>query len=357
MDAIAFLDSDQLPTTRSGDFWDFLNALFDDYCRKINTVQKIGFIEGVIRREYQRAKPLCDAILATINHKRRGDDTEAYRVLSAALKALGPHLDLLMPKRDMSEYINPLYRFRISGPNPYQRGGLFHIPFELRNLVSPMRYSVASLPSLYLGGSTHVCWRELGEPKLETISVSRFYAIPNSNLRILNFGIRLPLLAAYVNAKPQDFSAPNTPGSSLIAGHVGCWPLIAACAIRVPDRNKPEREEYIIPQMVLRWITESHQFDGIRYFSTHYPEFPDDPKTFMNYVFPVQTSAASGYCTKLSGLFELTSPITWSAAKVLPRASVYRPRYKKDMVLITTLEEEFGRVEDGLLGLPTNSVI
>ena len=95
-----------------------------------------------------------------------------------------------------------------------------------------------------------------------------------------------------------------------------------------------------------------HCHHGIRYFSTHYSEYPDDPKTYMNYVFPARTNPTAGYCTDLCELFELTDPVSWPQAKAAPAAGVKRPRYKTREILDDALEAEFGRAEDGLLSLP-----
>ena len=90
-----------------------------------------------------------------------------------------------------------------------------------------------------------------------------------TGLRVLNFGRRLPLLAAWVHTSPSEFLGP-TNSSAVIAAQVACWPLMAACSVRVPDQSRPERPEYFVPQLVLEWITRTHAFHGIRYFSTHY---------------------------------------------------------------------------------------
>lgn len=142
--------------------------------------------------------------------------------------------------------------------------------------IKEMRYSVPGLPCLYLGGSTHVCWRELGEPDFDTISVARYFATRNTDLHVLNFGHRLPLFASWVKKEPNRLVTRGRP-TAIIAAHVTCWPLIAICAIRVPDRSIPGRPEYAIPQLVLKWITTTRQFHGVRYFSTQYQEYEATP--------------------------------------------------------------------------------
>lgn len=359
MDAIDFLNSDEgdLPKTRIGSYPNFLKEILDAYRFKLSRVSPITFVDKVVAAELKRVEENSAAVRDVISLCVRGKRSEAYSRLDNALHSLGAHLHALMPKADMSQFINPMYRFRSAGTSRFLPGDLFHIPFELRDKVKEMRYSVAKLPCLYLGGSTQVCWKELGEPDLASISVSRFQAAKNSNLRILNFGHRLPLFAAWIASQPNDFSGPEKSGPAIVAANVACWPWLAACSVRVPDRLATERPEYLAPQLVLEWITKTHEFDGIRYFSTHYSDYPDDPKTYMNYVFPAKsTSGTTGYCPELCSKFELTEPCSWAHAKAIISSGARRPRYKKRGDPELALEAEFGGAEDGLLSLPVSKL-
>lgn len=357
MNAIDFLNSDaaDLPKTRHGDYHVFVSDLFEDYKNHLGRVTVSSFIDRMVRSEFSLVNDLSKSILQIINLLLSGDQTTAYVQLDTLLNGLGARLRALMPSGDMSHFINPVYRLRGSGKRPFTAGELFHIPFYLKRKVGPMRYSSAGLPCLYLGGSTHVCWRELGEPALSSVSVSRFQAVPGTNLRVLNFGHRLPLLASYVANVPQDFGGP-TNACAFVKAQVACWPLVAACSIRVPDRTASERPEYLLPQLVLEWLIRTHRFHGIRYFSTHYTEYPDDPKTYMNYVFPAVTTPSVGYCPELCRLFELSDPICWDQAKGLSKTVSKRPRYKTREVIDAALEAEFGATEDRLATLPTRTL-
>jgi hypothetical protein len=357
MDPIEFLNSDivDLPKTRNHDLVPFVDRMLDDYGTQIQRVANRSLLARVITSRLPRVETTISLLREAVRRAVDGDRDRAYSCLDEALVGLGPHFDVLCPSGDMSLQINPMYRFRTTGAEPFDRGGLFHIPFQLRHIVGQMRYSVAGLPCLYLGGSTYVCWRELGEPALNTVTVSRFAARPDTNLRVLNFGRRMPVLAAWVYTEPQHFGSLSRE-SAVVAANVACWPLVAVCSIRVPDRRRPERPEYLIPQLLLEWITRTRAFHGIRYFSTHYSEYHDDPKTYMNYVFPARTDAAHGHCTDLAHLFQLTEPRTWPDARELPASQESRPRYKLRGQLIGHLEDEFGRAEDGLLSLPFGTV-
>lgn len=353
MDPIDFLNDDisDLPKTRSGDFVSFIDDLYKKYIAHVKGVDQSSVLGKIIATRLSRVIATCNLLMSALQKVVGGDRTAAYADLDLALTGLGPHFNMLCPRGDMSAFVNPMYRFRTRGADPWQRHQIFHIPFESLNFIKEQRYSYARLPCLYLGGSTHVCWRELGEPNLDTIAVSHYSANARTSLRVLNFGHRLPLLAAWVYNEPQFFQG-LTREASVIAAHVACWPIVAICSIRVPDRSKPERPEYLIPQLVLEWITATREFHGIRYFSTHYDEYADDPKTYLNYVFPAQTTPAEGLCSVLAGLFQLTEPKTWAEARALPPAGKKRPIYKLNGSILQDLEDEYGRAEDGILGLP-----
>jgi hypothetical protein len=356
MDAVEFLAGTvaDLPKTRSETYQSLMDRLFCEYQAEIRRISTTHSLEAAICRQVSKIEPLSDALREVIALLVADDRDAAYSRLDAALSAMRAHLSMLMPRGDTSRLLDPMYRFRTDPPNPCSKGDVFHIPFEYRNKVKPMRYSVAGLPSLYLGGSTHVCQRELGQD-LNTIAVSRFHAVQDSGLRVMNFGFRPRMLGSYVKGMPHLFEG-DTDETMMILGNVACWPLIAACSVRVPDRNAPDRPEYLVPQLVLEWVANTHDFHGIRYFSTHYSEYPENPKTYMNYVFPSRSIAASGYCADLCRFFELTDPISWAEAKAANSARVGRPLYKMRGVLDADLEAEFGRAEDGLLGLPVGSL-
>lgn len=347
-----------LPKTRSGDFVAFMDNLFQRYIEHVKAVNQKTVLGRVIATRLSTIQGACTALMQSLQNVVAGNRTPAYADLDMALNILGPHFNALCPSGDMSVFVNPMYRFRSLDANKtFERKDLFHIPFQLKNIIKEMRYSVGGLPCLYLGGSTHVCWKELGQPDINTISVSRYAAVPNTNLRVLNFGHRMPVLAAYARTEPNRFLTANSE-NAFMAAQVACWPLVAICSIRVPDRSKPEQPEYLMPQLVLEWITQTRAFHGVRFFSTHYEEYMDNPKTYMNYVFPASAIAPQNYCANLQSLFELTEPKTWAQAKALPisLAGISRPIYNIHGVVDGGLEADFGLAEDGLLTLPLDIV-
>ena len=100
-----------------------------------------------------------------------------------------------------------------------------------------------------------------------------------------------------------------------ISSYIIYWPLIAACSIRVEDRSGSFFPQYIVPQLLLQWVSKENKVDGIRYFSTRALE--SDWYANVNYVFPSREIKHSGRCPFLAKRFRLTSPVPWEVLERL----------------------------------------
>jgi len=207
---------------------------------------------------------------------------------------------------------------------------MFHIPFELRDRVGTQRYSFPGLPCLYVGQSLYVCWEELGRPDLHALWVSKVVVAPEHSIRVLDLGHRPATIAAGLEAA----LAGRSRGMPLrrATAYAVLWPLIAACSVkRSPSRNRSFVVEYVVPQLLLRWLVRTvregkkDRLDGIRYFSTHIEEHEAN-LAGMNYVFPAQKRGKVGFCPQLREKFHLTHPTSWqlATAEITPPP---QPRY------------------------------
>ena len=96
--------------------------------------------------------------------------------------------------------------------------------------------------------------------------------------------------------------------------------MIAASSITVCDDGHPFVYEYIVPQMILRWLMTQNELDGIRYFSTRFhPNDKNSPSFTATYVFPAlsELSQSTGHSERLKDLFELTEPMLWRHNRIL----------------------------------------
>jgi len=324
IDLFAFLRSGTLalPKARGeDDFEKFLKDLFDDFLEGIDLLADGNWVTHSLKARRAEIAKLCGGIRRAVRYQFDGFPERAFRSLSNTVTATVPWLEKLGTKSDVSAYLTHLYRVRTGDLAGYDRAGLFHIPFEMRHLVRSQRYSIPGLPSLYLGGSLWICWEELGRPPFDRLHVARLRAVPKSNLRVLDFAHRPEVIASLAKALEDDLDK-NNDNSNFILAQLSCWPLLAACSIRVRHSSAPFVPEYIVPQLLLQWIRKHQRFEGIRYFSTRPNEHMSstDPFDFdfvtaeSNYVFPTMKNRPKGYCPELTRRFEISAPLAWPIA-------------------------------------------
>lgn len=245
-------------------------------------------------------------VCASVDAYLDGFPSQAYEQLRKALDSLRPFLATLRADRNQLEN---LYRIRDVGTLAQQRReDLFHVPFQLRHLVRSQRYSISGWPCLYLGGSLLVCWEELRRPSFHTLSVAAFSA--TKNLSVLDLGCRPSVM--FELHRPRSGCTLSFFGTEQMVSYLVCWPLVAACSIRVHRHEQSFVEEYIIPQLLLQWLrNEANDIDGLRYFSTRVEQADTAPRLAMDYVFPVKINSQRGFCPNLGKSFALTLPVPW----------------------------------------------
>lgn len=318
----AFFDSDAvaLPLVQSKDHEDFP-----------------GFYAAAVRRyvaELAKSRRSGDPVLSGLGHmavvarslglklrqvielQYSGDSAAAYQALEAALAQPGvvDALDVLSASGLQPGNLGSLYRMRTFS-SPTAVGSvdeLFHIPFELRRLVSPQRFSIPGVPSLYMAASTITCWSELGRPTLDDTVAMRLRLRAGTVVKVLDFSASPTFIAALI----RHGGVPATPEQTrYLFAYAALWPLLAASLTKATRRDLAFKPEYIVPQLLLLWVARNHGCDGIRYFSTHlHPRV--SPSLSSNFVFPVRTHPATGHCPQLRGMFDATVPLSWLGARL-----------------------------------------
>lgn len=69
------------------------------------------------------------------------------------------------------------------------------------------------------------------------------------------------------DSKVHRFAARTTANTAILLAV--CWPIILACSLLVSDNQATFKPEYIVPQLVLQWVTSQENVDGIQYPSLH----------------------------------------------------------------------------------------
>ena len=305
----------QFPLERdTDDFEAFVRSRLQGYVDLIRGMDAADSITKQIKGEVDRIETLCRLLLQAIGEYMRGLPHKAYACLHKGIQTITDGFSRLIG--DVNHpFMRELYRMR-KEQEPgvtFEKPDLFHIPFQLRHKVSRQRYSIPGLPCLYLGGSLYICWEELRRPKFESIHVARFEAAGGRRVAVLDF-MQRPLHNAHLIRS-------NTSGANEIPllrnGYCSmamCWPLMATAAIRRRHGDAPFIAEYIIPQLILQWITENNDpdLDGIAYSSVNCKTHVSYPPTLVNLVFPAKEITDSGYCSRLRSKFAMTNPVPWN---------------------------------------------
>ncbi|MEQ0369619.1 hypothetical protein ABLV54_22935 [Klebsiella sp. JB_Kp042] len=263
-----------------------------------------------------------DTISECLEHFLSGDIQAAYDLFDKTFssKSKSEHLkNICINLNEICNDDRPLYRVRKSDRFLEDRKELFHIPFTMRHLVSAQRYSVAGLPCLYLGTSLYICWQEMGKPDFDRLYISSFKSIssPTDKL-ILNFSSEL--LNSSISLK-KDYILRVIPEEILIS-YLCLWPLIIACNYIKKQPDAAFNEEYIIPNILMQWISkrERSPIIGIAYRSTKITSIKHS-NLAINVVIPPKATykqmTTNLYCPTLSKTFKLTKPISWQLLKTL----------------------------------------
>jgi hypothetical protein len=320
-----------------------LKKLFRDYiaeAKKIADPDHRAICE-TIEQSIPEIGRIANGIVRATKHYLQGYPHQAYLEVRNTLK--NAKFDTLMT--EVSSY-NPsappapfdshleatlhpdMYRIRpglgLAAAGTLKKKDIFHVPFEKRHLVSNQRYSIAGLPCLYLGSSTWICWEELDRPELNDCIFSKFKFAEKT--KILDF--QLPPANAwrfytYVQARSRSSQQPPQIGElqaryneAFVISHILYWPLIAASSIRVDSRVGAFFPQYIVPQLLLQWVTKERKVDGIRYFSTRTPTQMNS-QVNINYVFPTREIKHSGRCSTLRRKIHLLTPELWAMMEMI----------------------------------------
>lgn len=230
----------------------------------------------------------------TIDCYYDGQPAQAYDKLKHTLNSklnVKNYQEILKIRRyDRNE---SFYRIRIKKDNfPFDAYEMFHIPFEKRGIIVTQRYSIPGFPCLYLGSSIYSCWEEMKRPNINDFQAVRL----ESKREIRHIDLTRPVFKSDDNLRTRD-----------IYHYLMTWPLIACCSIKVKDYSNAFKPEYIIPQLLLQWVRNNEEVDGIKYNSTHIDIHKHTCQgDFSNLVLPVKSNREKGHCPELSRMFALT---------------------------------------------------
>lgn len=191
-------------------------------------------------------------------------------------------------------------------PFPLIRKELFHIPKSKNHLIGAERYSTAGYPCLYLASQPELAWYECNCPKKFAIAKFFIPQEPSHFLRFIDFSEKLVTLSHsfhtwFINETEK------LEVQRYLLKHIYSYPLRAACSVSTKYPNAQFHEEYIVPQLLLNWVRNNAEFDGIRYESSSNNENVCYAGAH-NLVLVTKTFDSDGYDEKLRGCIKLTLP-------------------------------------------------
>jgi len=297
------------------DFIDFQKRIFSDFFENIDSFD--GRLKDKILQVRPKIKTLADSIISSLESYVNGDTIEAYSRFENGINQIKKHLLIKKGVTDIESIKEPeeFYRARIGEGKLFSRNEMFHIPFELRHFVNSQRYSLPGMPCLYLANSTYLCWEELGKPDFDKIQFSRF-DLTSGGFKFLNLNHTNHAISFFGFDKDGDV---DEMAEYFVLQYLSTWPLQAAVSVIVKHRDHPFKPEYIIPQLLLQWVVNNQELDGIRFFSTksngtvpilHF-------SNLSNLVIPIKESKKEGLCEDLKKRIPLTNPVSYEYASLM----------------------------------------
>jgi hypothetical protein len=292
-------------------FPEFLDNGLDKYLDfyKSNLVthidQKVPFDSGKDNIVINKIEHFSIGIKKTVDFFYKGKIFEATETFNRLLEDI--LFDDIKAISTIPKETN-FYRARVQSDKHLKKADLFHVKFEMRHVVSTNRYSVPGFPALYLGDTAFVCWEEFNRPKLKDLWFSRL--INTKELSIIQIQ-RIEDFLTELSSIPVDFQL------TFLLRYLITFPLTIACSIKVKYPNGNFKPEYIIPQLLLQYISKNSEIDGIKFPSTKVDYDKLNDVDAYNYVFPVKTHEKNGFCSVLTSLFHSTEPTSLELEEII----------------------------------------
>lgn len=330
---------------------------FKDRVDETKNISSNPIFKGTDADEYKKKiHRLIEGLLKCIDQFYKGKPGQAYLTFRNTMKDI--NITEYLDKSSILLEGNNLFRIRSAEGNyPLGKDELFHIPFEKRGIVKSQRFSIPGLPSLYTANSIYVAWEEMRRPKVDSIQAIRL--VNRRDLKLLDITTDI-----YSSTKNNDLRT----DLYTCLYKVLTWPLAACCSIKVKNTGDTFKPEYIIPQLLLQWVSEN--LDGIKYSSTHIDlNKVKHVGAFHNIVLPVKTfDQDKGYCKSLKKIFTATNVLPMelrqfaaSSDRFNHQASI-SSNVNANVVELSLIEGTtqyysqtlFGILEHGLNGLEVN---
>jgi hypothetical protein len=302
-------DSDYFPTFLDNILQKFLVYYRNNLNRDIEAQLQFDSATPLHNHIQTKIEDISNALVDTVAFYYQGKILEATNRFNSAMdNILFSGIKLSISLKQNSTF----FRARCNEGRTFTKRDLFHLPYEKRHLVSTNRYSIPGFPALYVGSSSYVCWEEFNRHRLRDLWFTRFV-----NSRPLNV-VQIQRIEDFLLVVEQ--LNPEWQITYLLR-YLVTFPIALACTVKVKD-NGVFKPEYIIPQMLLQYVSQNPEIDGIQFPSSKVDYSKLDGVKAYNFVFPVKSIAKSGYCPNLVDTFHLSEPTSLEIEEIL-----YNPKH------------------------------
>jgi hypothetical protein len=306
----------EIPKARdAGDFEAHLRVQFHRFFEQ--TARLRGPLADRLAAHAYWMRELSSTLEAAIDCTQQGRHERAWQLME---NILDEHLGTLkiMSLRHAYKVMGSQSWYRLTTWREAKtRRDVFHLPFEKQ--AASYRFSPPGRPALYLGNNVYVCWLECQSPLLESCRVARF----EIDMRGDEYFLDLPAnhasyldpltISAKLQAQIDPTTIMNSPYLEDVEGdlvdYLSLWPLLMAISVQKLQPAQADPPEYLIPQLLMRWVLKQKNILGIRYFTSKFDRTTNSNDQSINVVLPTRTTnKAVGFCDFLVERVRCTPP-------------------------------------------------
>lgn len=205
---------------------------------------------------------------------------------------------------------------------------IVHLPYEMKNKATEMRFSCKDVPCLYLGTTSYVCCKECNWDKnFEEAYASAF--VPNTEgkkLKILNLTISQALINGISDGIVNDENKKDK--QKLQNAMLKLFPLVIATSFSIDDKtNREIKYEYLISQALMR-VIRTMGIDGVAYLSMKGEDEFQYPHG-VNLALPAFDITKEKQYSKYCEMFNISVPVQFNNQTSGIRESYINAIFKK----------------------------
>ena len=197
---------------------------------------------------------------------------------------------------------SPYYRVLKCGSNCFNYKQMLHIPYNLRECISACRFSLSGIPCSYMSSSPVVAWYEAGMP--DEYQIAKYTAL-GDDYKLLSLDINLQdvFFEIYEHALETEERLEDKIIETIVEV-IYTLPLVAFCSVVKKRDDAKFNEEYIVPQLLMSWISSRTDCVGIRYRTNKRFELGRSVSAY-NIALPALQEDSDHYSIKLKQIFDI----------------------------------------------------